>query len=182
MLALCFQDALFVSKHVVLAFSQSLKCAISWLKSVLAESPGARWFKMWGPPSPHPHPRLWFFETYTRQFCFPIKMDQGIKANRGLIISEKPMYWHDDKPICHHTESCMPAEDVCTRLMAITHWSMRIQLRWSSNYGCETWLAWSWKLHFQPPVLSWDKLTTKVLLTQLRNVTIEVIDLLSCWI
>lgn len=27
-LTLCFQGALFVSKHVVLAFSQSLKCAI----------------------------------------------------------------------------------------------------------------------------------------------------------
>lgn len=59
----CTRDTVFVSKHVP-AFSQSLKCATDYLKSVLTEYPNSSWFKMWVSPSPLPHPRLWSFETH----------------------------------------------------------------------------------------------------------------------
>lgn len=86
-----FPRCSFVSKHVVPAFSQSLKCAIDYLKPVLAECPNAGWFKMWVPPWLQIQPGIWSFETYPEPIC-SIKMDNGTKANRGIIVLEKSMH------------------------------------------------------------------------------------------
>lgn len=52
----CFQDTVFVSKHVVPPFSQSLKSTIDYLKSVLAACPNSRWSEMWVLPLSQLHP------------------------------------------------------------------------------------------------------------------------------
>ena len=117
---------------------------------------------MWVPPSPHPYPRLWFFETHIKRFYFLIKMGWGIKANRGVIISEKPMYWHDDK------------------LNMPSYWSLYPSWRClhsvdedTAQMGLQLWL-WGLigmviRIHFLLLVLSWDTFTPKVLPTQLQK-------------
>lgn len=179
----CFQDTVFVSKHVVPPFSQSLKSTIDYLKSVLAACPNSRWSEMWVLPLSQLHPVynpkdyqsviLWNIHW---TYLFYNKNGQETEANRRLVTLEESMHYHDDKPtMAVITETCIPAEAVYAQLRAIAGWWGHSSQRTPAMVvRCDRLVI---KLHFLFPVLSLDKITIKLLFTWLWNVVTKVTDL-----
>lgn len=136
-----FPRCSFVSKHVP-AFSQSLKCAIDYLIPVLAECLNSSWFKMWVSPWLQTHPGLWSFETDPKPIYSPIKVDNETKADRGIIVLEKSMHCHDDKPTVAFTAGAHIPDKACElRWMRSLVNEGMAQL--DSSNGCEVWQTWS---------------------------------------